>query len=170
MVDIIRLTHEQWEDLRDIRLTALLDSPRAFLHKHKEERKYSPDRWQAEFGRGDWYVGLVDDERVSLVGTTRLPTTPADQCYLEYLWVSPDCRRKSVASEMITGVLGRLRTAGLRTAFLWVLDGNAAATELYKSLGFVSTNYRQPLPDEVNRSEELMELDLSNGLPGVSGT
>jgi len=104
------------------------------------------------------------------VGTTRLPTTPADQCYLEYLWVSPDCRRKSVASEMITGVLGRLRTAGLRTAFLWVLDGNAAATELYKSLGFVSTNDRQPLPDEVNRSEELMELDLSNGLPGVSGT
>jgi ribosomal protein S18 acetylase RimI-like enzyme len=75
--------------------------------------------------------------------------------------VSPEFRRSGVASLMITGTLDELKTAGVRTAFLWVLDGNNAAVRLYKRLGFVSTDFSQPLADFPGRSEERMELDLT---------
>lgn len=160
MLDIITLTRDQWAELRDIRLTALRDSPSAFLATYDREKEYGEERWRAEFIRGDWHIGLVDGEPVSLLGTTREPDTPAHQCYLEYLWISPGYRRSRIASWMLGTVLTRLRATGLRTAFLWVLDGNEAATQLYKRLGFVSSDLRQPLPGREDRSEERMQLDL----------
>jgi ribosomal protein S18 acetylase RimI-like enzyme len=154
------LTSDDWPRLRHIRLTALLESPRTFLATHEQEDGYGEDRWRAEFARGDWTIGLLDGRPVSLIGTTREPHTPPGQCYIEYLWVAPECRRTGLASSMLTSVLDRLRAAGVRTAFLWVLDGNDPATRLYKQLGFVSTNRRQPLPADPTRSEELLRLDL----------
>ena len=61
---------------------------------------------------------------------------------------------------MLTVVIERLRVAGVRTVFLWVLDGNDAALHLYQGMGFVSTNHRQPLPEQPARSEERMRLEL----------
>jgi ribosomal protein S18 acetylase RimI-like enzyme len=61
---------------------------------------------------------------------------------------------------MLTIILDRLQTSGVRTVFLWVLDGNDTAIRLYKRVGFVSTNHRQPLSADPERSEERMQLDL----------
>ncbi len=138
------------------------DSPDAFLHGYDEENEYDEARWRREFNRGDWYVrvaaGRSADEPVGLVGITREPIT--QRRFLEYLWVAPECRGRGVAFSMINYVLGLLRTSAVRTVFLWVLDNNDRAMRLYKRVGFVSCNYRQPLEDRPERSEELMQLDL----------
>jgi ribosomal protein S18 acetylase RimI-like enzyme len=161
MPDFVTLASDDWRKLRDIRLSALLESPHRFLGSHEREKDYSDDRWRAEFARGDWVVGDLDGTPVSLVGTTREPHTPPDQCYIEYVWVAPEHRRSGIAVSMLTAVLDRLRAAGVSTAFLWVLTGNETATRLYRKLGFVSTNWSQPLPgDPARRSEELLRLDL----------
>lgn len=160
MPDMKLLAPDQWFMLRDIRLRALRESPRAFLSTYEREKSHSEDQWRAEFNRGDWNIRFLGDRPVGLLGTTREPDAPAHECYLEYLWVSPGCRRSGIAFSMVTVILGRLQTSGVRTAFLWVLDGNDAATRLYKRAGFVSTNYRQPLPADPERSEERMRLDL----------
>lgn len=163
MLEIIALACDEWATLRDIRLAALHDSPGAFLATHEREMEFGEDQWRAEFIRGDWYVGRMDDRAVSLLGITRTADTPADQCYLEYLWVAPEHRRSGIASRMLGIVLTLLQAAGLSTAFLYVLDGNESAQQLYKRVGFVSTNHRQRLPGQ-NRSEELLQLDLSQNL------
>jgi ribosomal protein S18 acetylase RimI-like enzyme len=158
--DFLLLASDDWSRLRRIRLTALHESPQAFLARHEQERAYGESRWRAEFARGDWIIGLLDGRPVSLIGTTREPHTPPDQCYIEYLWVAPECRRSGIASGLLTTVLDRLRECGIQTAFLWVLDGNEAAFRLYKQHGFVSTNRREPLAADPARSEELLKLDL----------
>jgi len=61
---------------------------------------------------------------------------------------------------MLTIVINRLQTSGVRRAFLWVLDGNDTAIRLYKRVGFISTNHRQPLAGRPGRTEERMQLDL----------
>jgi ribosomal protein S18 acetylase RimI-like enzyme len=61
---------------------------------------------------------------------------------------------------MLTVVLGRLRESGVRTAYLWVLDGNDAAVRLYKRVGFISSDQRQPLAERPGRTEELMQFNL----------
>ncbi len=144
--------------MRDIRLSALHESPQAFLATYAEEREFTEDRWRAEFMRGSWNVGIEAGQPVSLVGITREPDSPADECYLGYLWVAPQFRGRGTAFQLINHVLVRLKKSGMRTVFLWVLDGNDSAMRLYQRLGFIRSNYRQPLP--AGRSEERMHLDL----------
>lgn len=135
-----------------------------FLSDYKSEKKLDNSRWRTEFERGDWYVGVAetgpDDVPIGMLGITREPTTPGDECFMEYLWVAPEHRCHGIAFEMLNQVLERLKRSGIRTVFLWVLDGNDGATRLYKRLGFVSCNVRQPLADRPGRSEELMQLNL----------
>lgn len=167
MSDIEHLKPDQWEELKDIRLRALKESPDAFLATYEEEFGYFADRWQAEFDRGKWYVCVRDGQPTGLLGVTREPDTPHDECFLEYIWVSPDRRREHVASDMVSAVLDDLRITGVRTVYLWVLDGNDTAVGLYERLGFTRTGFIQPLPDRPERSEERMKLVLDGDRPPV---
>lgn len=164
MPDIKLLSPDDWRTLRQIRLSALRDSPDAFLSTYALEETYDEAKWRAEFTRGDWYVGVdagrPGDEPVSLVGITREPGQPAGQCFMEYLWIAPEFRGKGIAFEMTRELLKRLGELGIRSVFLWVLDGNDRAARFYERLGFVSCNHRQPLAAHPGRSEELMQREL----------
>jgi ribosomal protein S18 acetylase RimI-like enzyme len=161
MPDIKLLAADEWLTLREIRLSALHDSPDAFLSTYEREREFGEDEWRAEFNRGDWTVGAIGKRSVSLVGITQELDAPVHERYLEYLWVTPEFRRNGIAFNMINVVLSRLKRSGVRTVFLWVLDGNEAAVRLYRRVGFVSNHHRQPLEAYPGRSEELMQLDLA---------
>jgi len=149
MLDIKLLPPDHWRTLREIRLSALRESPQAFLSTYQKESGYDELRWRREFARGDWYVGVARvgsaDEQVGIAGITREYDTPPDRCFLEYVWIVPEFRRQGIAFNMINEVLDRLKLSGVQTVFLWVLDGNDAAVRLYELLGFVRRNRRQPL-------------------------
>lgn len=159
------LTENDWRRLRKIRLTALNADPGVFLSSHRTEKRYAPQRWRQEFSRGEWHVMVAADRfrrrhYVGLVGATRLPETSLQECYLEYLWVAPRVRRRGVASMLLRTVLDRLSEAGVRTVWLYILDGNEPASRLYQRFGFQSTNELSPLPDDPRRTEEKLRLRL----------
>jgi ribosomal protein S18 acetylase RimI-like enzyme len=154
------LPENEWSRLRDIRLSALQDQPDAFLHRHEDEAVYDEQRWRLEFLRGEWNIMLADDKEVGLLGVTREPGMSSRECYLEYLWVAPGFRGSGVASMLLRTVLDRLRYSGVRTVWLYILDGNDEAMRLYQRFGFRSTNERQALPDHPAGSEERMTLRL----------
>src|SRR2546423_10877743 len=54
------LTKNEWRRLRDIRLTALRQSPRSFLATYGDEKTYGRKRWRSEFERGEWSIVLAD--------------------------------------------------------------------------------------------------------------
>jgi ribosomal protein S18 acetylase RimI-like enzyme len=157
------LAPDDWRMLRDIRLHALQDSPDLFLASYATESGHDEAYWRSEFGRGDWNIAIDQGRSVGLLGCTLDAGVPGGRHYLEYLWVAPEWRNKGVARALLMHVLDRLRASGVRTAFLWVLDGNDAAVALYKSVGFVSSGHSQPLADRPGRSEERMEQDLGTG-------
>lgn len=155
-----RLTRDEWPLLREIRLAALLDSPCSFLATYELEIGFDEARWRAEFTRGHWDIGFCGGKQVGMLGVTREPTTPPEECYLEYVWVAPQFRRYGIALDMLQTALDDLAQSGVRTTRLWVLDGNESARNLYKRLGFVSTGKKQPLVAKPGRYEELMSLEL----------
>lgn len=163
MLDVRALAADEWRTLRNIRLAALHDSPDLFLATYDNEKRYGEDQWRAEFARGCWNVCFLDGQPVSLLGVTRDPDSPADTRYLEYLWVTPENRGRGIALHMLKIVLDRLRTLGIRTAFLWVLDGNDIAVRLYQRVGFIRTNLCQPLVTRPGRTEERLRLSLAEG-------
>lgn len=156
-----RLAPDEWELLRLARLTALNDSPDSFLATHAREESYDQERWQTEFERGEWFIREHGEKVVYMTGVTREDGAPPDMRYLEYVWVAPECRRSRVAYDTLSEVLGTLKERGIRTVFLYVLEGNEAALWLYKRLNFQSTDVRQPLPDNPARHEEQLSLDLA---------
>ena len=154
------VTEAQWSRLRDIRLSALRDSPSAFLSSHEREAAYEEEQWRLEFSRGEWHVMLADGKEIGLLGVTRERAMSSQECYLEYLWVAPNFRGTGVGSKLLRTVLDRLRDSGVHTVWLYILDGNQDAMRLYQRFGFQSTNERQPLPDHPAGSEERMKLRL----------
>ena len=131
-LQIRMLTEQEWPTLRAIRLIALQDSPESFLANHYQEYKYDHERWLAEFRRGIWMVASQQGEIVALLGATGYNDIPATDRYLEYLWVTPTSRKSGVASDLIRAMLGRLRANGAAAVWLWILDGNTPARELYE--------------------------------------
>jgi ribosomal protein S18 acetylase RimI-like enzyme len=154
------LTENEWPRLQAIRLAALRDEPAAFLSRHEQEVSWNERQWRQEFSRGQWNGVRANDEEIGLLGVTREKTTPERECYLEYLWVASEFRRTGVGSLLLSTVLDRLRDSGVRTVWLYVLDGNYRALRLYQRFGFQSTNERQLLPDHPAGGEELMKLRL----------
>jgi ribosomal protein S18 acetylase RimI-like enzyme len=155
------LTEDGWPRLRDIRLTALKSDPTAFLASYETELAYLESKWRREFSRGEWYVMGASGRDIGLVGATRWPDLPQHECDLEFLWVAPEFRRAAAATLLLRTVLDRLRDSGVRTIWLWLLNGNDPALRLFEQFGFQSTNQRQSLPDNPARSEERMSLRLS---------
>lgn len=146
----------EWVILRDMRLAALRESPRAFLSSYSKELAYEEEEWRAEFDRGEWTIEVRNEKAIALVGVTREQDTPPDECYLEYMWVRPGFRRHGVATDLIRNVLRRLLNRGFATIWLWVLDGNEPARRFYEKCGFTSTGLTQRLHRNPWRSEEQM--------------
>jgi ribosomal protein S18 acetylase RimI-like enzyme len=156
------LSGDDWGQLRDLRLRALKESPNAFLATYEEQANWTDHDWRQEVSRGDWLVRVVVGRPVALLGATPEADISESERYLSYLWVAPSDRRRGVARELVLAMLARLRAAGVRRAWLWVLGENAAARLLYERLGFVSTGERQPLVKDPSRFEERMTLSLAN--------
>jgi len=139
----------------------LHDSPDSFLATEAQESGYNEQRWRTELARGHWHVGFVDGVEVSLLGATREPGRPAHERFLEYLWVRPAWRRSGLGFQFFSQILDRLQSSGVRTVFLWVLDGNDVATSLYLKAGFEPVGKPVQLTARPDRSEQLFRLDLA---------
>jgi ribosomal protein S18 acetylase RimI-like enzyme len=161
MPKMTRLTDDQWSELREMRLSALSESPQMFLSTEKRERAYERAKWEEEFKRGDWYFGTIGDQVIGLIGVTREQDMPPDECYIEYMWVSPEFRRKGMGRHMLGALLDDLRVSGKRKVRLWVLDGNDTAVRLYERIGFVSTGEQQDIEERPGRTEARMVLHLT---------
>jgi ribosomal protein S18 acetylase RimI-like enzyme len=163
----IGLGPEDWRILRDLRLSALRESPDCFLSAYDRERHFGRQQWLAEFSRGDWHIALSDGQPAGLIGVTREQGDPVSQCYLEYLWVVPQARGTGFALSFLLDVLGQLRATGVRTVLLWVMDGNLPAARLYQKAGFESVGQPVPLAARPGRSEQLFRQELAGPRPGA---
>lgn len=161
----------QWRTLRDVRLIALQESPRSFLSKYSNEVTYGEERWRAEFSRGEWII-VAEEGRPpdAVIGITRSDDIPSTDRYLEFLWVSPRKRRSKIATNLIRVVLERLRASGSETAWLWILEGNAAAQKLYSKCGFATTGERHQPRADPSLWEERMTCRLSSRTQGEPGS
>ena len=161
MPSIFQIVPGDRERLKRIRLRALKDSPDCFLSVHAVEQRLPAEQWVAEFERGDWYAGMSRHADVSLIGVTREPEMPESERYIEYMWVARKSRRQGIGEHMLKEVLGFLRASGVKVVYLWVLDGNVPAAELYRKAGFAFTGVVQPLAARPGRSEHQMMLALT---------
>jgi GNAT superfamily N-acetyltransferase len=144
-----RLREEEWLSFRELRLRALKTDPSAFGSTFAKEAAYPDRKWQ------DWCrKGALGEDETTFVATDRSGRlvgmagtfTDGGVPHVWGMWVRPECRRKSVARELMASIVGWYE--GRRTPNPLLLDVNPsleAAVRLYSSLGFEFNGVTQPL-------------------------
>jgi ribosomal protein S18 acetylase RimI-like enzyme len=155
------LSEDDWMLLRQVRLQALQDSPRAFASSYHKEAGFTEQQWRVIIRHDlQWFAAFVRTEPVGVVAARSGPDISPGERYVESMWVAPGHRSAGIAGELMSKLTETVHAEGAHTLFLWVLDGNDIAREIYLKLGFTYTGDRQTLPIYPNRIEERMRRPI----------
>lgn len=156
-----RAEEHQWEQVREIRLAALQDSPSAFASTFQREVGFDEATWRGRMRNAAWFLAYDGTRAVGLIAGIREPDAPAGERHVVSFWVAPDQRGRGVAGALLTSVIDWAREGGAHLVTLWVVDGNEPATRLYARHGFRPTGERQPVPGSASSIESKLALHLS---------
>ncbi len=148
---IVRAEPDDWEQLRDLRLRALLDAPEAFGSTHEQEAARTEDDWRAFAAGRDGaarqaaFVAVDEDGRwiglaVGVVG--RADTSLAN---LYSMWVEPAARGLGAGRLLVETVTAWAAGTGAERLELCVTEVNESAVRLYRTAGFEPTGGRDAL-------------------------
>lgn len=157
---IDRLTEDDWEALRDIRLQLLRADGMAFGSSLERELGFKESHWRMRLRASPWFVARVDAQSVGLVCVISEPGAPAEERHVVSLWVSGDHRGTGVGDGLLDAAEAWARDDGATVLSLWLMDGNAAAEQLYRRRGYAGTGVRMPVPRDRSLTEERWTLSL----------
>ncbi|MGA5298876.1 GNAT family N-acetyltransferase [Nucisporomicrobium flavum] len=132
------LLAEDWRIAREARLAALRDSPEWFLPSEPHESSWSDERWRSSCTTGVWAVAEAGGVIVGLARLTDAPDGP----HVGSVWSHPRHRRRKIASTLVQLLVDEVPGSDV---FVWVIQPNPAAQELYESLGFKRTDETQQI-------------------------
>ncbi len=155
-MNIERLTANEGERLRAIRLRALRDTPDAFGTTLEEAAARPPESWVNQLKELATFVATASGCDVGLV-RGMLHDQFRDAGYLISMWVAPEARRQGIGSALVDAVVDWARTQGLACLLLDVAAMNVPAIALYTRKGFVPNGEVGTLPPP---REHVRELQL----------
>jgi GNAT superfamily N-acetyltransferase len=160
-VELRSVTVADWRLLREIRLRALADAPKAFGTTLDQARGLSDAEWRARAGGGGGVTLLALDDGVAVAMGGLFAPPDRAIAFVWGMWTDPVARGRGVGGQLLDSLVARCRDAELDGAHhdelrLHVTEGNAGARELYVGRGFRSTGTWEPLRDGSSlRIEEL---------------
>lgn len=157
MIEIRRLTPDDWELYREVRLAALGDAPYAFASTVEQEATFDEWQWRSRVERAVWFAAVDGARPVGLVGGF---AEDSGDLHLVGMWVAAELRGAGTAARLVDTVLAWAREWRYPGVLLWVADGNDRARRLYERFGFRGTGMRQPLPSDPSVGEEQYRLPL----------
>lgn len=138
-VSIVPVTEDNWRTYRDVRLAALLDTPRAFANTYAVSAAYSDDSWRARLTSMRIFLAMEEDRPVGTVAIAPADELPDDEAYLIGMWVSASVRGRGVGDLLVARALRAAAESGFTRVHLDVGEENLPAQRLYERHGFVRT-------------------------------
>lgn len=158
-----------WRTYRDLRLAALLDSPRAFWTTYADAARLLEADWRS---RLEWPLWIATAEvspdqgrppaPVGLVALWHAPGSPEGEIVLVQMWVATWARGRGAADALIDAALASARADGWTRVILEVAEENVRAARCYRRAGFTPTGRRATMPWDPDVVELEMALDLAD--------
>ncbi|MCH2102847.1 MAG: GNAT family N-acetyltransferase [Planctomycetes bacterium] len=140
-----RLTPDDWERYRAVRLRGLEDAPDAFWMTFAEEVEFDEQRWRERLDSGATFVVVQEESDVGVV--TGAEYEGRDGCAgLFGMWVAPEARGTGASIRLVGEVVTWARAEGFKRLLLDVADENHAAIKLYERMGFKPTGRTAHMP------------------------
>jgi N-acetylglutamate synthase-like GNAT family acetyltransferase len=149
------------EILRRARRESVRTSPEAFITTLADVDAMPATYWERELRLAKWTVAEGPKGVVGVAGA-KLPcpddesyvTNPAEACFIESVWIDPSMRQRGYGERLVQYLIGVQREAGFSEFYLWVLNNNRPAIDLYERLQFKETGRDQVLGENVSRISE----------------
>lgn len=158
---IRRLTEQDVNLFREVRLKALKDSPDSFDQKHEEELAKPLEYWQelldkvSPSSENIAFVLFDDEESIGVVYGFNKGEKRGG---LGGLWIDPNYRKRGFATTLINKVITWAKNEELERLTLWNTEGHEGSEKLYRKIGFQPTGRKKPL--ELNPSVHIEEFEL----------
>jgi GNAT superfamily N-acetyltransferase len=156
VIEIRPVRGEEWQALRELRLTALEDSPDAFWTLLEDALARSEDDWRAA-AAPPCHVADDDGRLVGMVSAFADRDEP-ELAHLVAVFVRPEARRRGLGLALVERQLDWARGAGFARAALMVNTASAAAVGVYERLGFRPSGRRERMHGDVVVAEMIREL------------
>ena len=144
VIELRRLTVDDWRLWRDVRLRALAEAPYAFgstLAQWQGEGHDLEARWRARLEEVPLNVVAVTEDGSSLGQVSGWGPDDDGRVEVISMWVDPEARGTGVGEALIGAVLqGAREEQGAPAVVLSVKAGNRRAIELYERMGFEHTD------------------------------
>jgi GNAT superfamily N-acetyltransferase len=151
---IRRLTPDEWQVFRQVRLAALQEAPYAFGSTYERESVADERSWRERLANRTQLVAEIEGGVAGMAAGIRSDESSAA---LISMWVAPPARGKGVGARLVNAVLDWAEQEGYDSVSLWVTDGNVVAERLYERCGFARTGAVQP----IHPSEPRVEYEMS---------
>lgn len=162
MIELRRLSPDDWEIWRTLRLAALAEAPYAFGSQLADWQgnNDTEDRWRGRLGiPGSCnVVSVLDEQPVGMASGVQ--TSDDDVVELISMWVSPTARGQRVGDALVVEIERWARSVGAAVLRLDVADGNRSASGLYQRNGYVYTGEQGELMSDGVRRERVMAKRL----------
>lgn len=138
------LDTSEWEQFRAVRLSALKESPEAFVASYDEEESEPEEFWRARMERSTRLIAQRDGDAMGVVSVGDVPNE-ADSAQLFGLWVRPEARGTGVATALVRAGAQSAAAAGKQQLLYWVGTDNGRAVAFASGFGFRPTAWRRPM-------------------------
>lgn len=166
MLEVRSVAVDDWQEYRDIRLRALLDSPDAFGSTYEAEVVRTDEQWQARIAAAsisgnDRVFFAMYHERVCGLTWCKLSASVPEEADLFQMWVDPASRGAGAGRALLAESLAWARNIGARRVRLGVTAADSPAMRLYTAHGFRPVGSLEPLRDGscLLMQEMVFELD-----------
>lgn len=166
-LDVRRIGPRDWRTYRDLRLAALIDSPRVFWTTYAQAAALVEEDWRDRLDWPTWiaYAPLSPDPDrpsapVGLVALWRVPDSHDDRIHITQMWVAGWARGRGVADALIEAAVESARADGWGAVALEVAEENVRAEHCYRRLGFRRTGAEAVMPWDPEVVEVEMVLSL----------
>lgn len=159
MVLVREVTADDWETLRDVRLTALREAPSAFGSSYAREAAFTEEQWRGRINPSSvtYFAYLPDNPEPAGLAGAYVTEGVAN---VVSMWVRPSARGNRVGEALIGATADWAKAREHTALVLWVTESNTPARSLYDRCGFALTGERQPLPSDPTVPEVRMRRPL----------
>lgn len=161
---------EEWEQYRSVRLTALAESPEAFVATHAAEEAEPEQFWRDRMERSTRLLAEVDGEPVGIASIGAVGEQKPEAAQLFGLFVRPDARGSGVATALVRAGAQVAAEQGRSQLYYWVGTDNGRAVAFASGFGFRPTGLRRPMrvvSEDDGEEEVAMTLPLSGDRGGI---
>ena len=147
---------EDWYALKEMRLTALLDTPTAFGVSHATASLYTEQQWRerAAGSHPKFWLAWLDGEPVGMIGGG---VRQKNRYNLIAMWTVPRVRGSGIAAQLVEAVKADALARGHGSVFLDVAPDNGRAAGFYLKQGFAFIDEWEPLASHPHIQVQTMQ-------------